>query len=410
MLDHTAKGNEAVLECDPGSYCCDTNRPELSGGTNCCDASPNRFSIDGNTEVPLTTWSPAQSSSIVPVSATASSTSIQTLTAAASSTSTQSLTAAADSSTSFVGDHELGQTSCGSIFCATWQYCAFAGQCSSLSITIENESSTPTSESTVSAITTGSSNSIRMATVPQSPTNSPQASSLAILSASASFTPRNLSASSSSIITPNDAMTATLTVTASGTSTAAPDLSVTDRRGFKVGVSIGAVAFLVLLLLTILWCRKRRRSQPYESGGTGNRNPSIVEPSYTPYYGATTPPDPNPYTQSFPLIQLLDDERGPVERRWRSSSPLVPDNHPGSRRPRVDLQHAPPLNPYSVPSPAAAASATYCDQGDWRNGTPAPSYTTESPAVRIQTPRSRLPTPWREPGIQEAPGDGRLAA
>ena len=315
----------------------------------------------------MSTGSPAQSSSIVPVSAAASSTSTQTLTAAASSTSTQSSTAAADSSTSFVGDDELGQTSCGSIYCATWQYCAFAGQCSSLSITVENESSTPTSESTVSASTTGSSNSIQMATVPQSPTKSPQASSLAILSASASSTPRNLSASSSSIIAPNNPITATLTVTASGTPTAAPDPSVTNSRGFKVGVAIGAVALFVLLLLAILWRRKRRRSQTYEPGGTGNENPSIIEPSNTPYYGATSPPDPNPYTQSFPLIQPLDDERGPVERRWRSSSPLVPDNHPGPRRPRVDLQHAPPLNPYSVPSPAAAASATYSDQGHWRN-------------------------------------------
>ena len=44
-VDLTASGNEAVLECTSGSYCCDSNRPELSGGTACCEASTSRFSL-----------------------------------------------------------------------------------------------------------------------------------------------------------------------------------------------------------------------------------------------------------------------------------------------------------------------------------------------------------------------------
>ena len=44
-VDLTANGNEAVLECTSGSYCCDSNRPELSGGTACCEAGLPRFSL-----------------------------------------------------------------------------------------------------------------------------------------------------------------------------------------------------------------------------------------------------------------------------------------------------------------------------------------------------------------------------
>lgn len=60
QVDNTANGNEAVLQCSPGSFCCDANRPELSGGQACCDASPMRFSIDGN--VAMTSMSEAPSS------------------------------------------------------------------------------------------------------------------------------------------------------------------------------------------------------------------------------------------------------------------------------------------------------------------------------------------------------------
>ncbi|MCJ1470414.1 hypothetical protein MMC07_009059, partial [Pseudocyphellaria aurata] len=39
-IDNTASGNEAVLKCDQGRYCCDANRPDVAdpnGGLRCCD-------------------------------------------------------------------------------------------------------------------------------------------------------------------------------------------------------------------------------------------------------------------------------------------------------------------------------------------------------------------------------------
>ncbi len=93
--DNTANGNEAVLECNPGSFCCDTNRPELSGGQACCDASPVRFSLDGN--VAMTAMSEA------PASSTAMSSSLQsTSSTQITSTSLSSQTTSNPSATSVV--------------------------------------------------------------------------------------------------------------------------------------------------------------------------------------------------------------------------------------------------------------------------------------------------------------------
>ncbi|KAK3171526.1 hypothetical protein OEA41_003610 [Lepraria neglecta] len=40
-VDLTAAGNEAVLQCESGSYCCDTNRPDPG----CCVTSTSRFQL-----------------------------------------------------------------------------------------------------------------------------------------------------------------------------------------------------------------------------------------------------------------------------------------------------------------------------------------------------------------------------
>lgn len=50
-LGLTAVGNEAVLQCSTGQFCCDANRPELSGGQPCCDSTSERFSIEGKSMV-----------------------------------------------------------------------------------------------------------------------------------------------------------------------------------------------------------------------------------------------------------------------------------------------------------------------------------------------------------------------
>ncbi|MCJ1394996.1 hypothetical protein MMC18_007877 [Xylographa bjoerkii] len=47
----TAGGNEAVLECSSGSYCCDANRPDIDNPPQlgCCETSESFFSLpDGN--------------------------------------------------------------------------------------------------------------------------------------------------------------------------------------------------------------------------------------------------------------------------------------------------------------------------------------------------------------------------
>ena len=54
VADLTANGNEALLQCDSSddsSWCCDANRPELSGGQACCDTSATRFGISKGQQI-----------------------------------------------------------------------------------------------------------------------------------------------------------------------------------------------------------------------------------------------------------------------------------------------------------------------------------------------------------------------
>ncbi|KAK0514742.1 hypothetical protein JMJ35_003359 [Cladonia borealis] len=77
MVYLTASGNEAVLECTSGSYCCDSNRPELSGGTACCEASTSRFSLAALPLLPPYNDGgsvPSAASNSMPASASSSST------------------------------------------------------------------------------------------------------------------------------------------------------------------------------------------------------------------------------------------------------------------------------------------------------------------------------------------------
>lgn len=45
QIDNTAPGNEAVLKCNSGNYCCDANRPDVGGGIGCCDTSSDFFAL-----------------------------------------------------------------------------------------------------------------------------------------------------------------------------------------------------------------------------------------------------------------------------------------------------------------------------------------------------------------------------
>lgn len=353
----TAKGNEAVLECTTDSYCCDTNRPELSGGTDCCNASPSRFSIDGNAEVPSTSDSVAASSTYspvqpVPISAPTTSTSAQT--SAIASVAAPSLTC----------NSNLEQTSCGSTCCASDQYCAFAGQCSATSVTTESSSgtSTPTVESIASAATRSPSSYTPTATRPTSMATS-ESVSLAPVSP----------VTSSSITSPSTPSTskssaASATKSVDGTPSAAPSPSVTSTTGFKAGFSVGVVVTLAILLLALYcWRRHRRRRQP---GPTisGNASFSTVAPIPT---GLADPPNPNPY-----------------DRRVQSdpSLSIQPDHDTGDHNSQPNLRLAPALNPYSRPASAAALS----NQAHLQSSSPAPSYRTEDPERQGRGSRSRL--------------------
>ncbi|KAM0797110.1 hypothetical protein BDR22DRAFT_491994 [Usnea florida] len=408
----TAKGNEAVLECTTDSYCCDTNRPELSGGTDCCDASPSRFSIDGNSEVPITSDSPVEPVSVsaaasstsspvqpVPLSAAASSTSspVQpiplsaaasstsspvepvSVSAAASSTSAQTSVIASVAAPSITCNSSLGETFCGSICCASDQYCAFAGQCSATSVTTDSSSgtSTPTFESIVSAARTSPSSYTPNATRSTSIANSESAS----LAAVSSVTPSSIT--SPSTRRTNKPSAASTTTPAGGTPSVAPSPSVTNTTKFKAGVPVGAVVTFVALLLLALyyWRRHRRRRQP-EPNTSGNASPSKVAPIPT---GVAEPPNPNPY------------------RHVRTSDPSLnihPDHDTGDHHSQSNLRFAPALNPYN---PASAAA--FSNQSHLQSSSRPPSYVTEDPEGHARASRSRLSLIGRNSGLQEVQGD-----
>ena len=262
--------------------------------------------------------------------------------------------------------------------------------------TIESDSGTPTFESTVTAAATTSSESVPLATGHSSMTSPLQYAPPALSSATSSST---LSTSSSIAVS--------TAVTAAVTPTVVPFPGITHSVKFKAGVSAGAAALLLLLLALFCW-RKRRRTHQHEPAKSRYEDPSNTELVNTVHYGLTKPPDPNPYAQRFPSSQLPNDGRGPVDSRSRSNFSLVPDNDREPHRRQPNLQHAPALNPYNFSPPAAAAEAALGDQRHWQDRSPAPSYMTEDPALRVQTSRSRQHLGQRERGIQEVLGDERF--
>ena len=170
--------------------------------------------------------------------------------------------------------------------------------------------------------------------------------------------------------------------------------SVTRSSGFIAGVSVGGVVGLCLLLMGLYFWRKRGQSQQYDTAASGNGDTGNVEPSSNAApYGMTATPQPNPYSQPFPLNQPHSDVGGPADS-------LVPDQHRGYSSPQPNLQYSPALNPYNVSQAAATTGLGFGGHERPPNRSPAPSYRTEDPAVQGQTPRSRRPLDGRDPEMQ----------
>ena len=268
-----------------------------------------------------------------------------------------------------------------------------------------------TSEGTVTAAATSSLNSVAAATghasvisssqsaflATFSTTSSPQSASSPIAVTTPSTTtsiPTAVPSSSSTASSPTQSASSSIAVTATSTAagipTAAPSSSITHSTGFKAGVSVGGAAGLFLLLLALFFWRRKRRSRPDQPAQSGHEGSGNYELSNGAYYGSTQVPALNPYTQPFPLSQPPNDERGPADSRSRSNFALVPDHDQEHSRPQPNLQHAPALNPYTVYT-ATTMGAAFGDQDHGRIVSPPPSYMTEDPATRTQTPRSRRP-------------------
>ncbi|KAL1987143.1 hypothetical protein VTN96DRAFT_4749 [Rasamsonia emersonii] len=100
--DNTAAGDEAILECSPGEYCCDTNRPDADNPPKkgCCDTGAQRFSLPSGIPIPR---SQSYLFSIVSApgpTSSAQSSSTQSHTTTTTTTTTPSSTSTSTSSTS----------------------------------------------------------------------------------------------------------------------------------------------------------------------------------------------------------------------------------------------------------------------------------------------------------------------
>ncbi|KAL1970273.1 hypothetical protein VTN77DRAFT_5433 [Rasamsonia byssochlamydoides] len=94
--DNTAAGDEAILECSPGQYCCDANRPDIDNPPQpgCCDTGGHLFSLPSGTPVPS-----SQSYVFSIASEPGPATSTQSQTTSASSSSTSSSTSSTSTTT-----------------------------------------------------------------------------------------------------------------------------------------------------------------------------------------------------------------------------------------------------------------------------------------------------------------------
>lgn len=147
-----------MLECATGSYCCDTNRPELSGGINCCEAQSSRFSLTSNIQV-STASDPPSSLTETPFSTESPMPSTTEDTGPEPSISTQTLTDPANPS--LVCHSGLGEIECGWICCKSSQLCAHPGLCSDIGGASKSSTSLTAPEYTVPTTVESSQDNIR---------------------------------------------------------------------------------------------------------------------------------------------------------------------------------------------------------------------------------------------------------
>ncbi|KAL6721001.1 hypothetical protein ACLMJK_000101 [Lecanora helva] len=187
--------------------------------------------------------------------------------------------------------------------------------------------------------------------------------------------------------------------------TPAASSSIPKTKNFQIGVSIGAVVFAAMIVALIWWCRRRRRPR-------NSPPPSLIEPRVPdqglasgPQYGMSQPPNPNPYTQPFPLHQSATNNTGPANNQSRFNAAIIPDHDPERYHSQPNLRNAPALSPYHIHAPtAAASSANFSDPGNRRNWSPAPSYRTEDPLQANPAPRTHRRARRAEPRVREVRG------
>ena len=285
-VDLTADGNEAVLECTSGSYCCDSNRPELSGGTACCEASTDRFSLaalpllppynsgdgggsggDGGGSVSSATPTP----STPPPSSTATQTSSSSTlpppppSFPPSSTTTQTSSTPPSSTPPSDTPTSTFQTS-------------FTPLPSSIA-SITTPTSTPQTPSTSIA-----------------PTKIPSRSSL---STPGSSSPNTVVITQT--VTPDESRSTPFSSATSSVAGSASTSSPTKNShiGSDVGGSIGSVgglALLIALVLLVRYWRRKRSRRPTPTRGTLQADfipadPKSVASSPFPHSPGTAPPD-----------------------------------------------------------------------------------------------------------------------
>lgn len=326
--------------------------------------------------------------------------------------------------------HRLGETPCGSICCASGQYCEFAGQCATSSLKhCESElglemcgsiccaswqycasdekcyakASTPAKgTSSFAATSTAPASSVDSYSMDSSSVNShpaafsTMASSLRI-SAHTALTSRTaqsdattqvrvpttssqhiVSSSNSALASPsstlNDIISTQVGTTASATTAPAsgPSPDFTHSPPFIGGLSGGLVLAALLFLAFFFWRKRRRQSYSLtksEPPSDGPPVPTFNFLSRSSIYGPTQPPVPNPYAGSFPTNSSLTENSPAAVNRSRYNAALVPDCDTEDRRPQQGFRHTPPLNPYDVPS-GGFRSATPGEHERWRNGPP----------------------------------------
>ena len=275
-VDLTADGPETVNECTSGSYCCDSYRPELFGGTACCEAGAPRFSLaalpllpDGGAIVPSAAPTPYMIDTTQSTPALSST--------AAQPTSSSNLPPPPPSSSS----------------------------------TAAQPSSTPPSSIIPSHIPTStfqtSSTPLPSSTTPFStPTSTPQtpSTSITLIKVTSGSSLSTVGSSSPSIsvtqvVTSNGSQS---TVHSSATSNVAEpgsSLSKTNHPnlGLDVGIPVGVCLPLLAALTTFLWYWRRKRSRLSTSPPRFLQadfipaDPKSVISSPFPHSPGTAPPD-----------------------------------------------------------------------------------------------------------------------